>query len=389
MHAKYILLSLLAAVGGWILEIYAYQGLGVLFSVGIMFYFLVLKRQNFHASTVNQAQQEPAESREIQASLAQTGFIFNEALSRTIKSMGDLRSVQSDAAATLQNAFSGLNILLENQQTEIKNLLFNISNDESESAQNISNRMSIFAKSVSTTLGRFVDSTVQMSAASLDLVEKVNHIASQMPNVMKALKDIDQIAAQTNLLALNAAIEAARAGDAGRGFAVVADEVRALSNRSAGFSHDIQSQLSSINSAISNLTSEVSVVASKNNDLEYMLDAKYSLERAMEDLIRKSTMDKAITHNLQEISHKLVFSLGEAIRGLQFEDIASQNLTHNIHQLTLLVNIAEVMEKRFKNLTETNLSLANALLIHEQKNQINTPNSVAMHSMQVGDVELF
>ena len=103
----------------------------------------------------------------------------------------------------------------------------------------------------------------------MDLVGKVGSINSLMPSVIKALKDIDQIASQTNLLALNAAIGAARAGEAGRGFAVVADEVRALSNRSAGFSDQIQKMLKDIENQGKDLTGDIGSVASQ--DLNYVM----------------------------------------------------------------------------------------------------------------------
>ena len=61
----------------------------------------------------------------------------------------------------------------------------------------------------------------------LEAIEKSNQ------NVVKVIKQVDEIAFQTNLLSLNASVEAARAGSAGLGFAVVADEVRRLALRSA------------------------------------------------------------------------------------------------------------------------------------------------------------
>ncbi|MBN7827914.1 chemotaxis protein, partial [Bowmanella dokdonensis] len=58
-----------------------------------------------------------------------------------------------------------------------------------------------FAVNTGLMLDRFIATTVDMSASSMDLLEKVNKIYDAMPQVMKALKDIDEIASQTNLLA--------------------------------------------------------------------------------------------------------------------------------------------------------------------------------------------
>ncbi len=221
----------------------------------------------------------------------------------------------------------------------------------------------------------------------MDLVEKVTYIANQMPNVMKALKDIDQIAAQTNLLALNAAIEAARAGESGRGFAVVADEVRALSTRSAGFSHDIQTQLRNINDAISSLTHEVGNVASQ--DMSYVLDAKREVETAISELLEKSKHDQLIASRLDEISGHLVSALHGAMRGLQFEDMTSQNLRHTMELMRLLDPITNTLILSARGFRNVKAELREEITHYQQKLSLRVKNPVSASSMQSGDVDLF
>jgi methyl-accepting chemotaxis protein len=274
--------------------------------------------------------------------------------------------------------------LLEKQQLEIKCLLYEADNTNGE-ARNIGARMSQFASNTSATLNRFVDTTVTMSAASMGLVEKVTKIADLMPEVMKALKDIDQIAAQTNLLALNAAIEAARAGESGRGFAVVADEVRALSNRSAGFSNAIQAQLGNINHMITSLSEEVGAVASQ--DMTYVLDAKGEVECAIEELVEKAGQDQQVAAELREISVRLVHALHEAMRGLQYGDIAAQSIHHDIKVLSDLVPLVEVLER---NHSHQDLSRTMCEELSRYFNQRTAKsNPVSAVSMQSGHVELF
>jgi methyl-accepting chemotaxis protein len=319
-------------------------------------------------------------------SLSQTGAIIKDTVDHTSQGMDSLLGIQSDAIKTLTGAFLGLRELLERQQDEIKYLLMDVSVNKNSQA-NIGTKMNSFAENTSNTLGRFVDTTVQMSAASMDLMEKVTYIANQMPLVMKALKDIDQIAAQTNLLALNAAIEAARAGESGRGFAVVADEVRALSTRSAGFSNEIQSQLNKVNDAISTLTNEVGIVASQ--DMSYVLDAKREVETAINELLEKAKTDQVIANNLDQISTSLVRALQEAMRGLQFEDMASQNVHYHVEHLRSLNSIAAAMGEGRRNLDEIQVILAEEIYKHREKSTEHVINPVSASSMKSGDIDLF
>jgi methyl-accepting chemotaxis protein len=298
--------------------------------------------------------------------------------------MESLLNVQTDAIHTLTTAFNQIRELLGRQQTDINKLLYD---SQQKSGSTHSHLMRSFAENTSQTLNKFVDTTVYMSAASMGLMEKVNDIANQMPQVMKALKDIDQIASQTNLLALNAAIEAARAGESGRGFAVVADEVRALSSRSAGFSTDIQSRLKNIHTAISSLTEEVGVVASQ--DMTYVLTAKKEVETAVHEMVNKSKSDAVIAQSMEEIAQKLVIALHNAIRALQYEDMSSQNIQHMIQTVGMLEGFYKSIDKEkliskgiMKHITDQ-LTLLN----HRIESRRNNP--VSATSMQSGSVDLF
>lgn len=322
------------------------------------------------------------ESRPLQEALNQSATFVDDAIQEVLGNMDMVASIQADAIRTLSKAFTEFKELLDQQQGDIKQLLFE---DGDTSANSV--RMSSFAENTSTTLSQFVDTTVTMSASSMGLLEKVGKVSGEMPQVMKALKDIDQIASQTNLLALNAAIEAARAGDAGRGFAVVADEVRALSNRSSGFSSDIQKQLQKINHLITELSQDVGVVASQ--DMTYVLSAKKEVEQTIAVLLQKAKTDLRIADELKGVSVRLVAALHEAIRGLQFEDMSSQNIAYTQNTLRALTPLIAELE----SLDTSNTRHINRFIDHvseyQQERAARRNNPVSASSMAGGDVDLF
>ncbi|MBF7074320.1 chemotaxis protein [Glaciecola sp. MH2013] len=308
--------------------------------------------------------------------------------------LSDILSTQNDAVMTLSTSFTTLQSLVEVQSNTIQTLIRAEATVHSDEFGNISTpegsdelyseKMRSFADNTSLTLDKFISSTVEMSASSMELLERVTEIYNSVPQVMKALKDIDSIADQTNLLALNAAIEAARAGEHGRGFAVVADEVRSLSNRSSEFSDAIQARLKNMTQQIETLTTEVGELASY--DVSYVIDAKKEINDALLSIIAKAESDAKVTMGLEETAHQLEVSLGEAIRGLQFGDINGQNLQFTAQSLEFIRDHIERLS--FDNIDQVAQEIHDYLESMKAR-KTSSHNPVSATSMDAGDIDLF
>lgn len=305
---------------------------------------------------------------------------FVPALLECETNLGDILSTQDDAVETLSSSFTTLQELVQQQSNTIQKLILTEGSEE----ELYSESMRSFADNTAVTLDKFIESTVEMSASSMELLERVTDIYSSVPEVMKALKDIDSIADQTNLLALNAAIEAARAGEHGRGFAVVADEVRSLSNRSSEFSDAIQSKLQTMTQQIEELTNQVGKLASY--DVSYVIDAKKEINDALSSIIAKAESDSSVTMGLEDTANQLEESLGTAIRGLQFGDINGQNIQFTITSISF---IKEHMEKLSFENVDTIASELHEYLETMKLRKENSHNPVSATNMGAGDIDLF
>ncbi len=181
-----------------------------------------------------------------------------------------------------------------------------------------------FAQNASQQMEQLVEALEQVSGQSSTTVQHIDQMAQHLDGIFALLEDVKSIADQTNLLALNAAIEAARAGEAGRGFAVVADEVRNLSERSTTFNEQIRKLAHSSKDAIAKVRETVSHMASR--DMDRSREARHEAATMLENV---AAINASLGEGMREISdcgRAIDSSVAEAVRALQFEDIATQAL---------------------------------------------------------------
>ncbi|ABN61605.1 methyl-accepting chemotaxis protein [Shewanella baltica] len=369
-----------AAGIGYLLSLMTFWAMGPIFSVLIM-----LLWQSFQHKQMQSVQQhdDKSSNTHLAADWQAHVNLYQETIT-TLNScesnIDSVLTVQGDAVNLLSESFDGLGRLMTEQTGFISDLVKSADDDELFH----SDQMKQFANNTSMTLERFIQTTVDMSASTMELLEKVNLIYEAMPQAMKALQDIDQISSQTNLLALNAAIEAARAGDAGRGFAVVADEVRALSTRSSGFSEGIQKQLRSIQTQIEQLTVHVSKVAAQ--DMTYIIDAKKDIDTALKHIIVKAEKDSHVIARIDSSAHDLEQAISDTIRGLQFSDITSQSLIYTNQSLSHLkesLNRVATMSQQEFGIQGDDIST------QMSRRRQETHNPVSRDQITCGEIELF
>lgn len=255
-----------------------------------------------------------------------------------------------------------------------------------------------FAQHANSRMEQLVEALEQVSGQSSTTVHHIDEMAQHLDGIFALLEDVKSIADQTNLLALNAAIEAARAGEAGRGFAVVADEVRNLSERSTTFNEQIRKLAHSSKDAIAKVRETVSHMASRDMDRSRearaeaasMLDNVAAINRSLEEGMRE----------ISECGRAIDSSVADAVRALQFEDIAAQALggahTH-LDRLTAInreaVGLQELLHRNGGALDSELIAALQRVgaRLREMRVEWERPphKPVAQQNMGAGTVELF
>lgn len=157
--------------------------------------------------------------------------------------------VSAGAAETASSIAETTSTVEEIRQTS------SLSNERAQSLIARSQRASEMAEKGLESSERMSIAIKRLQEQMSNVVNVVDHLASQNRSIGEITSTVSDIADQSNLLAVNASIEAARAGEHGRGFSVVAQEIRNLSEQSKKSTIQVRQILNDIQKSVENSVS--------------------------------------------------------------------------------------------------------------------------------------
>jgi len=368
----------------------------VLYWVFLPVFLLVSIFQTYSQQNKDVIEEDESSDQKLNQTIDQYNSGLESCMNQEVVSIQDelaqLKTVIADAVVTMSGSFSSLHTLTSGQSEVVHSLMNSFSyNTENDEGLNFAK----FAEETDNVLKFFVDHVLQISKQSMDMVGVINDVAEHMAKVEKLLTDVQGIADQTNLLALNAAIEAARAGEAGRGFAVVADEVRNLSKNSDKFSEEIRVVVNASKKNIALAHEMIESMASK--DMNVAITSKANIDNMMADI---SKMNDSIAVKITQVSSltdEIDSSVGHAVRGLQFEDMARQLVeflelnTQHFHAMSDEMRIGMGTFKTGNDSVCVEALQEGVTRLSDMKKQweVKEKKTVSQSSMDEGDIELF
>ncbi len=245
-----------------------------------------------------------------------------------------VRSLILEAVRSLTTAFEAMNRQSQAQESAVGRIL---SRAEGSGGGGVD--VQHFARTASQLMEGLVDILAGVSRQSATSVQHIDAMVTHLDAIFELLGDVKTIADQTNLLALNAAIEAARAGEAGRGFAVVAEEVRNLSERSTSFNEQIRKLVFSSKDSIAKVREAVGEMATR--DMSASHNARNEVGRLMQQVEEINSAVAVSAREAHAAGEQINMAVGQAVRCLQFEDIATQALGSALMHLNRLRQIGD------------------------------------------------
>ncbi|WP_261843585.1 methyl-accepting chemotaxis protein [Aliamphritea ceti] len=321
---------------------------------------------------------------ELSETLTHEATIVNQEIARVDALIKEAVTLMSDSFHSLHG--------LTSQQSDLTAQIITRTEDEESHGTAEDFNIQTFINETGSILDQFVQVMVNVSKNSLETVHYIDDMVEKLDGIFSLIENVEGLASQTNLLALNASIEAARAGEAGRGFAVVADEVRTLSVNSGDLNNKIREEMASARSTIDTLRSTVSGMAA--TDLSDTIGTKEKMTEMLDFMAHNGEFMNSKVTEISQLSKQIDSTVDNAVRSLQFEDIASQALNSMEHNVSSLNEIATLVDEM--TTPEGNLDTAATLRCQHRCEELrvtaktrNEGRTVAQNDMDEGEIELF
>lgn len=183
-------------------------------------------------------------------------------------------------------------------------------------------------------LHHLLDRLADACDKSRSATQRLNQIDACLNGVAFTMSQISEITISNRILAVNARIQAAQFGEQGHGFGVVANEISAQAKRSTEFANTIAGMLEQLRRAVD--LSRQDLLESSSHDRIAMEESKQEVVRAHADFRRFLDRTQRFLNETAADSRRLTGDIHNSVRGLQFQDRASQRLQFIANELDAL-----------------------------------------------------
>ncbi|MFN3807618.1 PAS domain-containing methyl-accepting chemotaxis protein [Asticcacaulis sp.] len=255
------------------------------------------------------------------------GGVLRDRSGTPLRACGSLIDVHEQKLAELSRVEEGrihhrITQLVESMVTD-STAVATQSSGEIAAIAGATDELALSIREIASRVRRSSEATAQASANVGETSKVFSELQASIAQISEVVTLINGIASQTNLLALNATIEAARAGEAGKGFAVVATEVKQLATQSANATKQIQSHISTIQTAAEKASASM-------NEVTHVTQTTESIGSEIAGAVsQQDAASQEIARRVDEVSQK----------SLQLETLIqnfASEVRENINQLEKL-----------------------------------------------------
>ncbi len=261
---------------------------------------------------------------------------FLEEVDHLTHELTQIRTIVSDATASLARGFSTIDAQSRQQQAVLKGSVNLVQ------SHGVDGPVSRFVSHSTTIVSRAHQSLEHTADGVQKLTRAIEGVSKVLAKVAKITASIRSYAEQARILSLNASIQSTRAGEVGLGFRVVAEAMQELAMEFARLSREAEQVVGDVRdtlqqtSAESAATSEIARVAvdQGQRSVEELDGAAQVLETELNGSLREA----------QELQQLVSVGVGECIRALQFDDLVSQLADLSMRRVDALRPLASLFE---------------------------------------------